>query len=233
MTRAQVAELWALQQFDSEIDRLTAEEDATNRALAADPTQPARARLQAAQRAAAERGRAVRDAETALEDTQTRLKRQEARLYGGGAAPKELGALQQEIAHLQATRAAQEESLLEAMMAAEQAQATTAKLEAALHEAERARERERAELAARLEAVTVRLADVRERRTQHAAACDAPSLARYEAVRKARGGRGVAEVRGGVCQACRVTVTPATLQKARSGAELVPCPNCGRILYVV
>lgn len=233
MTRAQVAELWALQQLDSEIDRLTAEEDATNRALAADPTQPARARLQASQRAAAERGRAVRGAEVALEDTQTRLKRQEARLYGGGASPKELGALQQEIAHLQAARATQEESLLDAMMAAEQAQADAAKQEAALHEAERTRERERTELTARLEAVAERLAGVRERRAEHAAACDAASLVRYEAVRKARGGRAVAEVRGGVCQACRVTVTPATLQKARSGAELVSCPNCARILYVV
>lgn len=233
MTRAQVAELWTLQQLDSEIDRLAAEEDATNRALAADPTQPARARLQAGQRTAAERGRALRDAEAALEDTQTRLKRQEARLYGGGASPKELGALQQEIAHLQTTRATQEEALLEAMMAAEQAQAEAAKLEAALREAARAREHERAALAARLSAVSERLSAVRERRAEHAAACDAPSLARYEAIRKPRGGRGVAEVRGGVCQACRVTVTPATLQKARSGAELVPCPNCGRILYVV
>lgn len=233
MTRAQVAELWTLQQLDSEIDRLAAEEEAVNRALAADPTQPHRARLQASQRAAAERARVVRDAEAALDDIQARLKRQESRLYGGGASPKELGALQQEIAHLQATRATQEESLLEAMMAAEQTQANIARLEAALRDAQTARERERVELTTRLDALVQRLSDLREQRTRHASACDTSALARYEAVRRSRGGRGVAEVRGGVCQACRVTVTPATLQKARSGAELVACPNCGRILYVV
>lgn len=233
MTRAQVAELWTLQQLDSELDRLGAEEEATRRALAADPSQPARARLHAGRRAAADRAHALRDAEAALDDTQTRLKRQEARLYGGGATPKELGALQQEIAHLQATRVAQEEAVLAAMLAAEEAQAAVAKLEAALREAEQQRGREETELEARLASLGERMAGLRERRTAHAAGCDAAILARYELVRKARGGRGVAEVRGGVCQACRVSVTAATLQQARAATELVACPNCGRILYAV
>ena len=233
MTRAQVAELWALQQLDSEIDRLVAEEDAVRRALVADPNQPARARLQAGRRSASDCARAVRDAEAALEDIQTRLKRQETRLYGGGASPKELGALQQEIAHLQAARSTQEEAVLAAMLAAEEAQAAVAKLETALREGEQIRERERAEQEARLAALGERLAGLRERRSSLATSCDAAFLARYEVVRKARGGRGVAEVRGGVCQVCRVTVTAATLQQARAAAELVACPNCGRILYAV
>lgn len=233
MTRAQVAQLWALQQLDSEIDRLAAEEEAARRALAADPTAPARARLQASRRVAADRAREVREAEAGLDDTQTRLKRQEARLYGGSASPKELGALQQDIAHLQSTRAALEEALLVAMLAAEEAQATVTSHEAALREAQRARGHETVELEARLAALGERLAGLREQRAEHAAACDAASLARYEVVRKAHGGRGVAEARGGVCQACHVSITPATLQKARAAAELIPCPNCGRILYAV
>ena len=233
MTRAQVAQLWALQQLDSEIDRLVAEEEATRRALAADPTAPARARLQASRRVAADRARQVREAEAGLDDLQTRLKRQEARLYGGSASPKELGALQQDIAHLQSTRAAQEEALLVAMLAAEEAQATASSHEAALREAQRARGHETAELEARLAALGERLAGLREQRVEQSAACDAAALARYEVVRKAHGGRGVAEARGGVCQACHVSITPATLQKARAAAELIPCPNCGRILYAV
>lgn len=233
MTRAQVAQLWTLQQLDTEIDRLAAEEAATQRALAADPAQPVRARLQASRRAAAERAREVREAEAALDDTQTRLQRQEARLYGGGASPKELGALQQEIAHLQAARSTQEEALLAAMMSAEEAQSVVTQRDTALRDAEQARERETADLNARLTSLEARLADLREERAGEAAECDATALARYEAVRKARGGRGVAEVRGGICQACRVSVTPATVQKARSGGELVACPNCGRILYAI
>lgn len=233
MTRAQVAQLWTLQQLDTEIDRLAAEEEATRSALAADPLQPTRARLLASRRAAAERTRAVRETEAALEDTQTRLKRQEARLYGGGASPKELGALQQEIAHLQATRSTQEESLLAAMMAAEEMQSVVTQREAALREAEQAHGQETTGLNTRLASLEERLAGLREQRSRHAAECDAATLTRYEAVRKARGGRGVAEVRGGICQACHVSVTPATLQKARAGGELVLCPNCARILYVV
>src|SRR5215472_10212507 len=96
MSRAQIAQLWALQLLDSEIERHKAESDALRRALSDDTTAAARATLAESARAARERARGVREAEAALDNIQTRLKRNEARLYGGGA-PKELSALQQEI----------------------------------------------------------------------------------------------------------------------------------------
>jgi predicted nucleic acid-binding Zn-ribbon protein len=58
------------------------------------------------------------------------------------------------------------------------------------------------------------------------------ALRRYDALRPAHRGRGVATVENGICQQCRISLTPATLHRARSSAELVTCGNCGCILYV-
>jgi predicted nucleic acid-binding Zn-ribbon protein len=43
----------------------------------------------------------------------------------------------------------------------------------------------------------------------------------------------VAEVSAGICSGCRVTLTAATLQRARTSAALPLCDNCGRILYLL
>lgn len=231
MSRAQIAQLWALQLLDSEIERHKAEGDALRRALSDDATAAARAALAESARAARERARGVREAEAALDDIQARLKRHEARLYGGGA-PKELSALQQEIAHLQAGRAAQEEVLLAAMVAGEAAQAEEAERQKSLETAERQQRAGRDEATERLARVDAALADLRARRERAAADCPPDVLARYEAIRRSRGGRAVSRVAGTTCEACRVSINPTTLRHARAAAGLVTCDNCGRILYV-
>jgi predicted nucleic acid-binding Zn-ribbon protein len=232
MSRSAIAQLWELQQLDTESERTQREIETLRRHLAADATQAARAALDEGTRQANARAQAVREAEATLQETQTRLRRQEQRLYGGGAGSRELEPLQQEIAHLQATRTAQEETLLEAMLANEEAQARLATLRSALEEAQRAQGAERTLQTEQLEQMEARVRELRARRNQAAGAVAAETLARYEAIRKARGGRAVAEVRQGICEACRVAITSTTLHRARAGTELVTCGNCGRILYV-
>jgi predicted nucleic acid-binding Zn-ribbon protein len=232
MSRAQVADLHGLQQLDTEIERATIEGEALRRALAADPTEPARAAQATSERAAEASTTRMRQAEATLEDTRERLKRQEARLYGGQVSAKDLGKAQQEIEHLQTLRASQEDALLAAMMDAEEAQAAATARAQALAEAERARDRDRSDQTTRLEQVTARLEHLRAERGQRVAALAPELLARYEALRRSHGGRAVAEVRGNVCSACRVTLTPATLQRARIAGDLPLCDNCGRILYL-
>jgi predicted nucleic acid-binding Zn-ribbon protein len=232
MSRGEVAALWALQQLDVEVDRLVIEAESLARALANDVTRDDRLALHQGMKRAAAAASAAREAEAALAETQERLKRQEARLYGGSAGPKELGALQQEIAHLQATRMTQEESALAALMASEEAQAAVTPLERALARTQREQEVERGRLTTRQSELDASLAELRARRAQQAQTLGEGALARYEGLRRSRAGKAVAEVRGGVCQACRVSIQPATLQRARAAAELVTCGNCGRILYV-
>jgi uncharacterized protein len=233
MSRAVIAELLALQQLDLDIERGVIEADALRRELENDATtRTARAALQKATQTATVRAREVREAESMLEDTQARIQRQETRLYAGGTPPKELSALQQEIAHLNVQRASQEDALLAAMEASEAAQRATEQRREALDAAMRAQGADRAQLATKLAESETRLTDLRARRAAKAAPLPADALARYESLRRTRAGRAIAEVKGGTCQACRVSLTTATLQRVRAGSEFVPCSNCGRILYV-
>jgi predicted nucleic acid-binding Zn-ribbon protein len=232
VSKALVAELFALQELDLEIDRRRIEAEALQRALTEDATRPAREAAASARQRAAHAQREARDAETALHEAEARIQKQEARLYGGGAGQRDLGALQTELSHLKAAHAEQEERVLAVMLAAEEAQAAATRAAAELSAAERDWERRQGELRARLIEMEAGAADLRTRRETLTATIDPEGVRRYEASRRAHGGRGVALVLAGTCQACRVAITSGALQRARPGVELVPCPNCGRILYV-
>jgi predicted nucleic acid-binding Zn-ribbon protein len=232
VSRALVAELYALQQLDLAIDRGGAEVEALRRALAEDATRPAR-EAEARSRALVQRARrAVQEAETALQEVEARIRKQETRLYGGGIGPRDLDALQNELAHLRATHAEQEERALALMLAAEEAEAAAAQAAETHGMAQRDWEQRQVELRGRLAAAEATQQELQTRRASQTAALEAAALERYEAIRRTHAGRAVAAVQAGTCQVCRVAVTSGALQRARTGAELVPCSNCGRILYV-
>ena len=232
MSKALVAELFALQEIDQEIDRGRIEADALRRSLAEDATRPAREAAASVRRQAERARQEARSAEAALQDAEARIQKQEARLYGGGTGQRDLGALQNELSHLKAAHAEQEERVLAVMLAAEEAEAVAARAAAELSAAERDWERRKGELRDRLADMETAATDLRTRRAAQAAAIDPEGVRRYEAIRGTHGGRGVALVQGGTCQACRVAITSGALQRAKPGTELVLCPNCGRILYV-
>jgi predicted nucleic acid-binding Zn-ribbon protein len=232
MGKTVVATLYDLQQLDLDLDRLATEAEALQRALAEDAVRPAREAAARARRQAERERKAASEAEAVLRDMEARIQKQEARLYGGGAATRDLSALQTELGHLKDTHAQQEERVLAAMLALEEADAAVARAAEAQSAAEREWRNRRAELAARLAAGESATAELRGQREAQARAIDPAVLSRYEALRRGHGGRGVALVQNGTCQACHVGVTSGALQRARSGAELVPCNNCGRILYV-
>jgi predicted nucleic acid-binding Zn-ribbon protein len=230
--RAQIAELYELQLLDLEIDRSATEAESLRRSLAEDATRPTR---EAAARARARAERARREtgeAELALREAETRITKQEARLYGGGTAVRDLGALQTELGHLQTAHAAQEERVLALMLAAEEAQAAATQAAESHAAAERVWVLRRDELRLRLSQMESALAELRAQRDARTATIDAEALRRYDDLRRAHAGRAVALVREGTCQACRVVLPSGVLQRARAGAELVPCNHCGRILYV-
>ncbi len=233
MSRAEVAQLHALQQLDLEIERAMVESQALQRALAADSAAGALVASNQSARAAKAAGQKVREAEATLAQTRERLARQEGRLYAGQVSAKDIAKAQQEIEHLRALVVSQEDALLTLMLEAEEAQAAATARERALAQAVAARERDHAEAAVKLEQAQARLDRLRGEREEHAKGCAPELLATYERSRKAHGGRGVAEVSGGVCSGCRVTVTAATLQRARASSDLPLCDNCGRILYLL
>ena len=57
------------------------------------------------------------------------------------------------------------------------------------------------------------------------------SYQRYERVRKARKGIGVAEVVEGRCSVCHMALRPQFFQDLRKGEQIMACESCARILF--
>jgi predicted nucleic acid-binding Zn-ribbon protein len=118
------------------------------------------------------------------------------------------------------------------MSAAEDAQQAQAEAARALAELEERWEADRARLLSEQQDIRAGLATLEEKRRQHSGQVDAESLRLYETLRASHQGRAVAKVERGTCQGCRITLPMTLLQKARSGAVIVQCSSCERILYV-
>jgi uncharacterized protein len=231
--------LLELQRLDSAVDRLTARrgslpEDARLAELSSS--------LAVVDQLTAERQGSlatVQREQARLEDETdmvTRKARSEDDRAASGrvTSPKELTAIQEEVAALKRRQGALEEDLLERMEQRENLEA------------------ELAELAGRREAITAEQAEVTEARdavlvdidqelaTERAAADQvAPRIggelrALYDQIRKRQGGVGAAALVGNTCQGCRVSISPVELAALRKlPAETVKrCENCRRILVL-
>lgn len=231
---SKAAPFYQLQQLDLEVERATFTAQAINKALEDDTTLRAATQAQdAAQQALKQRQRALHTAEQELESLEARLKSHSDWLYGGKVVnPRELGSLQQEVQHLREQRSAQEDRVLEALAAAEEAQAEEATCSARREAIERERQQEQTELRERLRQAETKLAELHQSRQAHAASCDTTLLQRYEQIRKIRAGKAVALAEGGTCQWCRVNLTASDMQRLRTSEDIITCSNCGRMLYL-
>jgi predicted nucleic acid-binding Zn-ribbon protein len=160
---------------------------------------------------------------------------EEARAASGKVtSPKELTAIQEEVASLKRRQSTLEDELLELMeqretlenelgelstrhdgFAAEQAEVTKAR-DAALVEIDRELEAERAARDTITPGVGVEL------------------RALYDQIRARQGGIGAAALVGNTCQGCRVSIAPVELAAIRKlpPEEVKRCENCRRILVV-
>jgi uncharacterized protein len=149
-------------------------------------------------------------------------------------SPKELTAIQEEVAGLKRRQVTLEDELLELMERRETLEA------------------ELAELATRRDAFTADQAEVTKARDAALAEIDreldgertardrvVPTVgdklrALYEQVRSRQGGIGAAALVGNTCQGCRVTISPVELAAIRKlpPEEVKRCENCRRILVV-
>lgn len=234
MSATQIAAaLFQLQRVDLEMDRLAAEQQALASSLQSTSTlKKLRAAYSMSQQQLASGLQAQKEAEWALTDLEQRLRQQEQRLYDGSVTnAKELSALQQEVQHLRAQQARQEEATLEIMEAAESLHEEVARKELATREAEKVWEQSTAAGAVRQVEMEQRLQSLQEQRAKLAADLNEELLKRYEGLRKTRQGRVVSKVEQSSCQWCRVILTPSELQRVRVSLELQTCSNCGRILY--
>jgi predicted nucleic acid-binding Zn-ribbon protein len=160
---------------------------------------------------------------------------EEARAMSGRVtSPKELTAIQEEVAALHRRQSSLEDDLLERMERRET-------LEAELAELATRREgvvAEQAEVTkARDAALTEIDAEVQVQRAARAALVpkiDPPLLALYEQIRGRQGGIGAAALVGNTCQGCRVSLSPVerNAMRALPPERIKRCENCRRILVI-
>jgi hypothetical protein len=172
----------------------------------------------------------LRESDQAREGHRTRLRSREKELMSGRIRnPTELMQMSEEVQHMKARFAAEEEEELHLMEDAESADEAVRDATASLEEARRRSAAEEPALNEDLAAWRAELSEVEVERDQVWAELPAAAQAAY---RRIRIQPAVAEVSNNQCMACRVTVTSSGMQSLRKGDVLVNCENCGRILVL-
>ena len=231
--------LLELQRLDSAVDRLLARRGSLPEdARLAELTDV----LTAVDQLTAERGGSL----ATLQREQARLEdeiemvtgkaaREEERAASGRVtSPKELTAIQEEVAALKRRRTSLEDDLLERMEQRETLEAELAELDdrggkitAEQAEVTRARDAALVEIDRELDA---------ERAARDGVAPGVGDELRrlYDQVRARQGGIGAAALVGNTCQGCRVSISPVELAAIRKLAPdtIKRCENCRRILVV-
>jgi uncharacterized protein len=226
--------LWKLHEIDAAIVEIR------TRAAALDPGRKAQAELQALEAKHAEVGGKARGLSQELQDLELgqqgiadKLKRIERDMYGGKVtSPREVEALEKEIASLKRQRDANDERILELWETLPPAKEAAERLERQIEakKAEVAEARKRAiEEKKRLEEEFARLTKLRPEAT---GGISPNLLARYDAIRQKHGGLGMAEVARGVhCGGCGTLLPERTLAGLKDDKSMT-CESCHRILYL-
>jgi predicted nucleic acid-binding Zn-ribbon protein len=228
----QLTELWNLQQIDSDIARLKRERGRLDDGATLRQTWQAAVKAVEALEARLRKLRAdLADAELELKKIEGKKADFERRLYAGKVTvPKELTAMEQEIAMLGRQRGRLDETVLTLMdgietTSAELAEATKGRdaAEARWQNQDELFRRETARIDAELAALTAR-------REPAAKALETPTLARYENLRSRLSNVAVARFVDGTCEGCHTRLASMISRKLHEGQSYTYCENCTRFL---
>jgi len=139
-------------------------------------------------------------------------------------------ALMAEIGFAEKAIAAEEDGILELMVAADARQAELNAFEAELAAETTAVAKEKKEAETRTDADRKELAGLNQRRDALRAQIDEAVLRHYDSVRKLRG-IALAEARDQRCTACQVMLRPQVFAEVRKGDIIHNCDTCSRIFY--
>ena len=176
----------------------------------------------------------VRDLELELKGLTGKIAATEQRLYSGEVGnPKELTNLQADLTHLRARRDSLEDSILMGLTDTDETEGRLQQAQDQWMRVRRAWEEDQARLEAAVADLQTRLSGLDERIAGLRAALPATLLEPYDETCRKKGGRGIAAIRGGLCEGCQVAVPTRLIQQVRSSNEITRCGSCGRILCVV
>ena len=142
-------------------------------------------------------------------------------------------ALQHEADEEERQKAGAEDKVLEAMISAEEEENAIKKAEAELKQVEARVTTALRELDAAQKALEKEAADLRAQRESLRAGVDEDMLEMYDRIAGGHGGIAMAEAREEVCQVCRIHIRPQTFAEVKRNDQIHTCESCHRILYYV
>jgi uncharacterized protein len=184
-----------------------------------------------------ERGGELSRSQQRLEDEiaslTERANQAEKQLYSGAVTnPRELQALQDDVASIRRRISQIEDDELEIMELTEPVDAERAQLLAEREQLDAETQRLTSELAADEGEITTELAAVRSEREAAAAQVPDDLWPEYESLRSQFGGVAVARLVGSTCQGCHLALSAVEVDRIRKLGldEPVHCEECGRLL---
>ena len=146
--------------------------------------------------------------------------------------PREYAALSREIDIAKKTNESVGEQIKVLAAQAEEIQRAIDALQEKLDEKEAGAQEELEGLVRREAEFVTRSAALEARRAELATRVEPALLARYENIRKRRGGIAVTQVIGGTCRGCNRQIPPQMAITLVRATSIENCPNCNRIIYV-
>ena len=225
--------LQELQDVDLQLDGLRAEVEQIEAALAdSGEVEAARRTLASLTKAQEKASAALRDAELTLATLTDEVERKSQRLYSGSVvSSRELEALQADIAQLMQQRSAREESALQAMVIAEEAETAREEQQEHLASLEAAFASKQKEFGARLQELRRAIPAQEQERAALVGSNDSVLVATYESLRKSLGGQVLVPVSQGRCTFCHIALPDTQLRRTQQNQEIVYCDSCGRLLF--
>jgi uncharacterized protein len=162
-----------------------------------------------------------------------KIQKEEQRLFSGAVSnPKELGALQAEVAMLKRKRAELEDQLLEVMLQKDDATTTLESLEKERSDAAEQTQSLQRAVATLTSEIDGELVAHRSARDEVAKDIPEDLLSLYERIRATKGGVGAAALVDSTCQGCHTRLPSKEAERLRAERGLQRCDNCSRILVV-
>jgi len=166
-----------------------------------------------------------------IDDLSNKSSAAEEKLYGGRVGnPKGLANLQHEVETFKARRNQLEDKALEIMTQVELTTVTVATLGSELKTLEAEWHSQQQQLSTEMKQLKTILLELKHKQQLLSAKIAPQAVEFYHELKKQRG-TAVAKVEQGICRGCRISLSTAELQKARTGS-LVQCSSCGRILFL-
>jgi uncharacterized protein len=167
-----------------------------------------------------------------IQSKKIKINQSESSLYGGKVQnPKELQALQAEIASLTNFVTAKEKELSAMMQEFETMEIQVDKARTTLEEGVALKIKNDQKLSEENYANLKDLEKLDSERQLAVSQIKPQHLVTYEEIRKKKKNIAVTIVEDNTCSACGVSITPSDWQAARSPDQIIFCPSCSRILY--